>query len=43
MKKTINMMVQLLDKNNIPLPDGVKKKDGDLNYENKERYHALVD
>ena len=28
MKKTIDMMVQLLEKNNIPLPEGATKKDG---------------
>ena len=42
MNKTIYMMVQLLEKNNIPLPDGEKKKDGGSNSENKERCHALV-
>ena len=42
MKKTIDMMAQLLEKNNIPLPYGEKKKDGGLNFENRERCHALV-
>ena len=37
MKKTIDMMVQLLEKNNISLPYGAKKKDGSSNFENKER------
>ena len=42
MKKTIEMMVQLLDNNNIPLSYGVSKKDGGLNSGNKERCHAMV-
>ena len=42
MKKTIDMMVQLLEKNNIPLPEGIRKKDGGSGSDNKERCHALV-
>ena len=42
MKKTIEVMAQLYEKNNIPLLDGRKKKDGGLNSENSERCHALV-
>ena len=42
MNKTIYMMAQLLEKNNIPLPDGARKKEGGSNSENKERCHALV-
>ena len=42
MKKTIDIMVQLLEKNNIPLPDDARKKDGGSNSEDKERFHALV-
>ena len=36
------MMVQLLEKNDIPLSGDARKKDGGLNFENKERCHALV-
>ena len=43
MKNAIDMMAQILEKNNIPLPDGAKKKDGGSNSENKVRCHALVD
>ena len=43
MKKTIDMMAQLLEKNNIPLPEGTRKKDGGSGSDNKERFHALVD
>ena len=42
MKKTIEMVAQLLEKNNIPAPEGAKKKDGGSGSENKERCHALV-
>ena len=42
MTNTIDMMSKILEKNNIPLPYGTKKKDGGLNFENKERFHALV-
>ena len=42
MKKIIDMMAQVLEKNTIPLPNGEKKKDGGSNYENKKRCHALV-
>ena len=42
MKKTIDMMEKLLKKNNIPLPEGTRKKEGGSSSENKERYHALV-
>ena len=42
MKKTINMMVQLLEKNNIPLLEGARNKDGGSRLDNKERCHALV-
>ena len=43
MKNTMDMMAQILEKNNIHLTYGAKKKDGDLNSKNKERFHALVD
>ena len=36
------MMAQLLEKNNIPLLKGARKKDGGSGSENKERCHALV-
>ena len=42
MKKTIDMMVQLLEKNNIPLLEGARKKYGGSSSDNKERCHALV-
>ena len=42
MKETIDMMAQLLEKYNIPLPEGARKKDGGSSSNNKERCHALV-
>ena len=36
------MMAQLLEKNNIPVPKGARKKDGGSGSDNKERCHALV-
>ena len=42
MKKTIDMMVQLLEKNNILVLEGVRKKDGGSGSNNKERCHTLV-
>ena len=42
MKNTIEMMAQLLEKNNIPLPEGARKKDGGLGLDNKKRFHALL-
>ena len=42
MKKKIDMLTQLLEKNNISLPDCSKKKEGGSNSENKYRVHALV-
>ena len=42
MKKKIDMLTQLLEKNKISLPDCSKKKEGGLNLEDKERVHALV-
>ena len=42
MKNTIDMMVQLLDKNNIPIRDHVWNKDGKTSSYNKEKFHALV-
>ena len=43
MNNTIDMMAQLLEKNNIPLPEGPRKKEGGSSSYNKERCHALVD
>ena len=40
--KTIDMMAQLFDKNNIPFLEGARKKEGCSSSENKERCHALV-
>ena len=43
MKKQIDMLTQLLEKNNISLPDCSKKRDqGGSNSEERERVHALV-
>ena len=42
MKKQIDMLTQLLEKNNISLPDFSKKKEGGSNSEDRERVHALV-
>ena len=42
MKNTIDMMEHLLEKNNIPVPEGSRKKDGGSGSKNKERFHALV-
>ena len=36
MKKTIGMMAQLLEKNNIPLPEGSRKKEGGSSLDNKK-------
>ena len=35
-------MVQLLEKNNIPIPENARKKDGTSNSDDKEKCHALV-
>ena len=42
MKKQIDMLTQILEKNNISLPDFSKKREGGSNSKNKERVHALV-
>ena len=42
MKKQIDMLTQLLEKNNISLPDFSKKREGGSNSEDIERVHALV-
>ena len=42
MKKKINMLTQLLEKHNISLPEGTKKKERGPSFEDKERVHALV-
>ena len=43
MKKTIDTMAQLLEKNNIPVPDNARKKDGNSSSsEGKDKCHALV-
>ena len=42
MKKQIDMLTQLLEKNNISLPDSSKKREGGSNSEDRERVHALV-
>ena len=43
MKKQIDMVSQILKKYNISLPEGAKKKEGGSNFEDKERFHALVE
>ena len=42
MKKQIDMLTQLLENNNISLPDYSKMREGESNLEYKERVHALV-
>ena len=42
MKKKIDMLTQLLEKNNISLPDCSKKRKGGSNSKDKERVPALV-
>ena len=42
MKKQIDMLTQLLDKNKISLPECAKKREGGSNLDDKERVHALV-
>ena len=42
MKKQIDMLTQLLEKNNISLPECAKKREGGSNLEDRERVHALV-
>ena len=42
MKKQIDMLTQLLEKNNISLPYFSKKREGRSNSEDGERVHALV-
>ena len=42
MKKHIDMLTQLLEKNNISLLGGVSKKEGGYSFEDQERVHALV-
>ena len=42
MKKKTKILTQLLEKNNISLPDCTRKKEGGSNSEDKERVHALV-
>ena len=42
MKKKIDMLTQLLEKNNISLPNCSKKREGGSNSEDRERVHALV-
>ena len=42
MKNTIDQMVKLLEKNNIPIPNRERKKYGTSSSDNKEKCHALV-
>ena len=41
-KKQIDMLTQLLEKNGISLPDSSKKREGGSSSEDRERVHALV-
>ena len=44
MKKNIDTMAQLLEKNNIPVPDSARKKDDNSSSsKGKEKCHALVE
>ena len=42
MKKTIDMETQLLEKNDITLPEGTRKKEGGSSSENKDICYDLV-
>ena len=43
MENTTDTMVQLLERNNIPVPNSARKKDGNSSSsEGKEKCHALV-
>ena len=42
MKKRIYMLTQLLEKNNISLPECARNREGGTNLDDKERVHALV-
>ena len=42
MKKQIDMLTQILEKNNISHPDCSNNREGGSNSEDKERVHALV-
>ena len=42
MKKQIDMLTQLLEKNGISHPDSSKKREGGSNSKDRERFHALV-
>ena len=42
MKKQIDILTQLLEKNGISLPDSPNKREGGSNSEDRERVHALV-
>ena len=42
MKKKIDVLTQIMEKNGISLPDRSKKREGKSNSEDRERVHALV-
>ena len=42
MKKQIDMLTQLLEKNGISLPESSKKREGGSSSDDRERVHALV-
>ena len=42
MNNTIDLMAHLLEKNTIPLPEGARRKEVGLIFEEKEKWHALM-
>ena len=42
MKKHIDMLTQILEKNGISLPEISKKREGGSSFDDRERVHALV-
>ena len=42
MKKQIDMLTNLLEKNGISLPESSKKREGGSSSDDRERFHALV-
>src|SRR5713101_4051768 len=42
MKKQIDMLTQILEKNGISLPDSSKKREGGSSSDDRERIHVLV-
>ena len=42
MKNIFDMMAQFIEMNHVPLPDGIRRKEGGSNFEDKKRVHALM-